>query len=79
MYYTSLSLSLSLFLSLSPPPPPSQELSDALMDAKLAIEDVKSCSTLRQVLGTLLAIGNFLNSREVSSVCAVHRSNRLEG
>ena len=43
-----------------------QELSDALMDAKLAIEDVKASTTLRQVLGTLLAIGNFLNGKQVS-------------
>lgn len=35
------------------------------MDVKNAIEDVKGSKTLRQVLGTLLSIGNFLNGREV--------------
>ena len=35
------------------------------MDVKMAIEEVRGSQTLRQVLGTLLAIGNFLNGREV--------------
>lgn len=38
------------------------------MDVKNAIEDVKGSKTLRQVLGTLLSIGNFLNGREVREV-----------
>ena len=36
-----------------------------MMDVKKAIEDVRESKTLRQVLGSLLAIGNFLNGREV--------------
>lgn len=35
------------------------------MDAKNAIEDVKRSKSLKHVLGTLLAIGNFLNGKEV--------------
>lgn len=42
-----------------------QEFAEAIMDVKNAIEDVKGSKTLRQVLGTLLSIGNFLNGREV--------------
>lgn len=44
-----------------------EEFADALMDVKNAIEDVRKSQTLRQVLGTLLAIGNFLNGREVEA------------
>ncbi len=42
-----------------------EEFADALMDVKHAIEDVRKSQTLRQVLGSLLAIGNFLNGRQV--------------
>ena len=42
-----------------------QEFADALMDVKNAIEDVMRSITLKRVLGTLLAIGNFLNGKEV--------------
>ena len=42
-----------------------QDFADAMMDVKKAIEDVRESKTLRQVLGSLLAIGNFLNGREV--------------
>ena len=37
------------------------------MEVKDAIEEVRSSKTLRQVLGSLLAIGNYLNSKEVSA------------
>ena len=43
-----------------------QELGDALMEMKRAIEDVRKSKTLKQVLGTLLSIGNFLNGTQVS-------------
>lgn len=45
---------------------PFQELGDALMEVKRAIDDVQKSKTLRQVLSTLLSIGNFLNGTEVS-------------
>ena len=52
-----------------------QDFADAMMDVKKAIEDVRDSKTLRQVLGSLLAIGNFLNGREVrgwvGKVCVV--------
>jgi len=37
------------------------------MEVKEAIVDVRSSKSLRQVLGSLLAVGNFLNGREVST------------
>eukprot|EP00731_Ephydatia_muelleri_P026515 Em0018g615a len=40
------------------------ELADCLMNVKLAIDDIRKSKTLKQVLGTLLAIGNFLNGKE---------------
>lgn len=43
-----------------------QEMADGLMNVKLAIDDIRNSKTLKQVLGTLLAIGNFLNGKEVS-------------
>lgn len=43
-----------------------QELGDALMEVKKAIDDVHESKTLKQVLGTLLSIGNFLNGTQVS-------------
>lgn len=46
-----------------------QELADGLMNVKLAIDDIRMSKTLKQVLGTLLAIGNFLNGKEVSAYC----------
>lgn len=63
---------LELYLSSS-----LQEFADALMDVKLAIEDVRKSKTLRQVLGTLLAIGNFLNGKEVR--CGSRRKGSLCG
>ena len=42
-----------------------QEFADALMDLKNAIVEIQNSKTLRKALGTLLAIGNFLNGREV--------------
>ena len=60
-----------------------QDFADAMMDVKKAIEDVRESKTLRQVLGSLLAIGNFLNGREVRGevgmVCVVREwgSERL--
>ena len=44
-----------------------QELGDALMEVMRAIGDVYKSKTLKQVLGTLLSIGNFLNGTKVSS------------
>ena len=44
---------------------PLQEFADALMEVKKAIDDVYHSTTLKQVLGTLLSIGNFLNGTEV--------------
>ena len=35
------------------------------MDLKKAIEDVKNSRTLKLALGSLLAIGNFLNGNQV--------------
>ena len=49
-----------------------QDFADAMMDVKKAIEDVRESKTLRQVLGSLLAIGNFLNGREVRVQVCVH-------
>lgn len=52
-----------------------QELGDALMEVKGAIEDVYNSKTLKQVLGTLLSIGNFLNGTQVTFYlpsCAAH-------
>lgn len=46
---------------------PCQELGDALMEVKGAIEEVHNSKTLRQVLSTLLSIGNFLNGTEVTT------------
>ena len=40
------------------------EMADGLMNVKLAIDDIRNSKTLKQVLGTLLAIGNFLNGKE---------------
>lgn len=36
------------------------------MDLKKAVDDIKNSSTFKQTVGCLLAIGNFLNGREVS-------------
>ena len=44
-----------------------QELADCLMNVKVAIDDIRKSKTLKQVLGTLLAIGNFLNGKEVGA------------
>ena len=49
-----------------------QELGDALMEVKRAIEDVRKSKTLKQVLGTLLSIGNFLNGTEVCPLPTLH-------
>jgi hypothetical protein len=35
------------------------------MDLKKAIEDIQNSRTLKLVLGSLLAIGNFLNGNQV--------------
>ena len=43
-----------------------QEFADGLMDLKMAIEDIRKSPTLKRAVGSLLAIGNFLNGREVS-------------
>ena len=42
-----------------------QEFADALMEVKKAIDEIYQSVTLKQVLGTLLSIGNFLNSTQV--------------
>lgn len=39
-----------------------KEVAEPLMDLKQAIEEIESSETFRIILGTLLAIGNFLNS-----------------
>jgi hypothetical protein len=44
-----------------------EELGDALMEVKSAIEDVKKSKTLKQVLSTLLSIGNFLNGTQLEA------------
>ena len=41
-----------------------EELADSLMDLKEAIEEVRRSQTLKRVVGTLLSIGNCLNSRK---------------
>jgi hypothetical protein len=41
-----------------------EELGDALMEVKRAIEEVYHSKTLKRVLGTLLSIGNFLNGTQ---------------
>ena len=38
------------------------------MEVKQAIEEVYHSKTLKQVLGTLLSIGNFLNGTQVISL-----------
>jgi hypothetical protein len=42
-----------------------QGIASTLMNIKKGIEDIKWSLTLKEVLGTLLAIGNFLNGSEV--------------
>ena len=42
-----------------------QEFADGVMDLKMAIDDIKGSPTLKKTVGALLAIGNFLNGREV--------------
>ncbi len=43
-----------------------QEVAEPLADLKKGMEDLKECKTFRYILATLLAIGNFLNSAQVS-------------
>ena len=38
------------------------------MDLKKAIDDIRDSPTLKKAIGSLLAIGNFLNGREVSRI-----------
>ena len=38
------------------------------MEVKSAIDDVKKSKTLKQVLSTLLSIGNFLNGTQVNAL-----------
>lgn len=42
-----------------------KEMGEQLMDLKLAMEEIEKSDTLKLVLGTLLAMGNFLNGLEV--------------
>lgn len=42
-----------------------KEMGEQLMDLKLAMEEIEKSETLKLVLGTLLAMGNFLNGNEV--------------
>lgn len=42
-----------------------KEVAEPLMDLKQAIEEIERSETFRIILGTLLAIGNFLNSTNV--------------
>ena len=42
-----------------------KEMGEQLMDLKLAMEEIEKSETLKLVLGTLLAMGNFLNGLEV--------------
>lgn len=42
-----------------------KEMGEQLMDLKLAMEEIEKSETLKIVLGTLLAMGNFLNGNEV--------------
>lgn len=42
-----------------------KEVAEPLMDLKQAIEEIESSETFRIILGTLLSIGNFLNSTNV--------------
>lgn len=44
-----------------------EEMADALMDLKGAIEEVRNSSTLKQVIGALLSIGNVLNGQPVEA------------
>ena len=37
------------------------------MDLKKAVDDIRGSPTLKKAIGSLLAIGNFLNGREVST------------
>ena len=55
-----------------------QEFADALMEVKEAIVDVRNSKTFRQVLGSLLAIGNFLNSKEVGTSESHGRLGQLQ-
>uniref|UniRef100_A0A6G1SA13 FH1/FH2 domain-containing protein 3 n=2 Tax=Aceria tosichella TaxID=561515 RepID=A0A6G1SA13_9ACAR len=42
-----------------------KEVAEPLMDLKQAIEEIERSETFRNILGTLLSIGNFLNSTNV--------------
>lgn len=44
-----------------------EELAESLMDLKMAIDEVKASRTLKQVVGTLLCIGNTLNGVKVDA------------
>ena len=44
-----------------------EELAESLMDLKIAIDEVKASRTFKQVMGTLLCIGNTLNGVKVDA------------
>ena len=44
-----------------------EELADSLMDLKGAIDEVRTSKTLKHVIGSLLGIGNALNSQKVKA------------
>lgn len=43
-----------------------QEVAEPLMDLKDALEEINHNKTFKHILATLLAIGNFLNGKQVS-------------
>ncbi len=46
---------------------PSQEVAEPLQDLKEGMDQLEKNKTLRSILSTLLAIGNFLNGTNVSA------------
>lgn len=66
--YTDLSQTNSPGSSLAPPAthPIPQEVAEPLQDLKEGMDQLEKNKTLRYILSTLLAIGNFLNGSSVS-------------
>lgn len=50
-----------------------QEIAEPLFDLKLGMEQLAFNKTFRRILATLLAIGNFLNSSNVSTHTHTHK------
>ena len=42
-----------------------QEIGEAMLDLKLGIEELRKSKCLRQILASILSVGNFLNGSEV--------------